>query len=359
MPTITIDDVAALLDPLLVTSFIPARQKFQDLVANYLWVQMCQCDSGGNPPVPTAPSALANFDSTPPVSGAVVQPSCVEIERLFYVGDLTLNHPTTGSGDSYGITRLLGLTAGPDRTISPYPLPFHTALVPAGATHYQWIITTEANGPTPSAHADLAFSIFNSGNTLLGGSIPNVPITGATVTGAITALPTGSNYFFVEWQGNPDPLPTLDLTLRFYCNSQTTGTVVQPCCPPDPIATATLQQILGYVTLLQRQIAPFAYISGASHSISGHGEIAVQGLIGCRVTLDALDGDVGVDVGDPNNLWQAGWINWGNADGFSDRRFLTSSPFVSFPSQAGQYTRIGYSLPRSLSAALVELRREA
>jgi hypothetical protein len=358
LPTITADDVFALLNPINVVGFISARQKFEDLIRNYLWPQLCDCASGPQPSVPSAPTAVTNFDATPPVTGAVTTVGCADIERAVDLSQLTVNHPTPGhTGDIIDLGHLLGLVAGPQQTSATYTLPLLTFYLPGGVTQYQIIVTSLANAPGV-ANSDLSLTFFNSGGTILGGNSYNVPNNGVTQTSAITNLPTGASYFRWEWSGTPHAPPNIDFTIRFFCNNQTTGTVTQPCCPPDPTMQAAINQILGYVTLIQRQAAPFAYIAGASHSISGSGELSVQGLLGAKVVLGALPGSVGVESGDPAELWEVGWINWGNPDGFSARSWINCSPFISLPAVAGQYTRIGYSLKPGVTATLTELIRE-
>jgi hypothetical protein len=114
------------------------------------------------------------------------------------------------------------------------------------------------------------------------------------------------------------------------------------------------------VTLIQRQSVPFAYIASASHAgLAGSGELTVQGLIGLRITLTTIPSLVGSDAGDPLTYFQAGWLRWGDADGFSERRFIDASPLTWYPQPAGQYTRIAYSLNVGVVATIEELEREA
>jgi hypothetical protein len=122
---------------------------------------------------------------------------------------------------------------------------------------------------------------------------------------------------------------------------------------------ALLQNIADLVKLIQRQQVPFAYVQGTDHpGLTGKGEISVQGLWGVKITPSNVPPGTGVDIGDPDTLWLDSWINWGNADGWSAREFLRSSPYISTPNFAGQYTKIGYSLEPQLTVDLRELVRE-
>jgi len=120
-----------------------------------------------------------------------------------------------------------------------------------------------------------------------------------------------------------------------------------------------LSEILELVTLIQRQAVPFAYIFSTAHSgLSGEGHVDVQGLLGVRVVLDAIGTGVGAESGDPDEIFEAGWITWGNDDGSTKREWITHSPFISMPAVAGQYTRVGYTLGQGVSATITEIVRE-
>jgi len=113
------------------------------------------------------------------------------------------------------------------------------------------------------------------------------------------------------------------------------------------------------VTLIQRQAAPFSYINGASHSgLSGQGHIDVQGLIGVSVNLTTTPGRIGSVDGDPDTLFDVGWINLGTGDGSGRRLFVSSDPWVYFPNSAALITRVGYTFQPDVVATITELIRE-
>jgi hypothetical protein len=152
---------------------------------------------------------------------------------------------------------------------------------------------------------------------------------------------------------------TVSASADIYCNGALPGLTPQACCPPDVATQSTLDLILKTVTLLQRQIAPFGYIAGASHAgLSGNGVLTVAGIIGIKVDLTTLPGRLGDTLGDPVTLWDAGWINLGTADGFGPRQFIASDPFLVFP-VSGAVTQVGYSIPADVACTITELVREA
>jgi hypothetical protein len=130
------------------------------------------------------------------------------------------------------------------------------------------------------------------------------------------------------------------------------------CCPVDSAVYSILNAIMSQVTLIQRQLAPFSYVTGAAHTgLSGTGQFAVQGLLGLSVNITTTPARLGLTIGDPNTLWDAGWINVGTADGWGPRSFITSDPFILKP-VSGDVTLVGYSIPSDVVVTITELVRE-
>ena len=123
---------------------------------------------------------------------------------------------------------------------------------------------------------------------------------------------------------------------------------------------AQVKSILDYVTLLQRQIAPFAFIDGPIHGpVSDTGSITVtEPMCGIRVTLDPLPASLGLVPGTPDFHFDVGYVSLGDADGWFAERRLTSTVTTWQPRWAGAVTRIGYTLHSGVTGAITELRRE-
>jgi hypothetical protein len=358
LPVFTAQDVLDLLNVFNPTVNIPAATKFQDLVGAYLWYQVCQCDAVATPAPPAAPAAPANMPViNPPLNPPVsTNGACYEARRIFRTNEQPF---LPGSTAAFNLTPLFMSAPGGLWTAFVGQPQQRAYLIPSGATQYGYTSTSLANGPAAATNAD-SFAWLNSAGNSVRNDFFHIPAQGATETLGPFALPAGATQVFIEKDdlggaGNVE----LDMTLRFYCGS--TAPVAQtPCCPPDPIASGLLDQILQMVTLIQRQLAPFAYIASTAHAgLVGDGHIDVQGLIGCIVELTAIPSSVGQESGDPEAVFGAGWINWGGPDGSSAREFIGASPQTSFPAAAGQYTRIGYTLRPNVTATITELRREA
>lgn len=99
------------------------------------------------------------------------------------------------------------------------------------------------------------------------------------------------------------------------------------------------------------------YVTGANYpSLTDQGTIALSpGTVGVQVNVTVQPDTVGEYLGDPNHLFNVGWINWG--DGFSsrDREWISASSFQSFPRSPQYAPAIGYSLSPGVEIAITEL----
>jgi hypothetical protein len=62
-------------------------------------------------------------------------------------------------------------------------------------------------------------------------------------------------------------------------------------------------------------------------------------------------------VGDPNRIYDVGWVNVGTPDGWQEPQYITSNPFVIQP-VSGDVTVVGYSIPHDVTVTITELIRE-
>jgi hypothetical protein len=173
-------------------------------------------------------------------------------------------------------------------------------------------------------------------------------------------LPSAAGLYTIEYDvtaisgsGSTSEVSTADV----YCNGANPGAVTN--CGLDPRIVPLLERIGQLVELIQRQAVPFAYVEGDVHSgLTGNGELDVQGLIGVLLELTTVPQYVGLEDGTPDVVFDAGWLNWGNADGYSAREQIRSVDFLSLPAVAGQYTKLAYSLTPGVVATITELVRE-
>lgn len=330
IPTFDLADAGAIASlPVGSPQMAITAGKVADLIKHLAWYELCECTSGTLTalPAPADPPTGTGSPAPLPSSGPC---------KTEHMGPNVQPTPN-------------GLITGP------------SGQFPVGCTWFRCINTQVNNGGAgTNYHSDMYLNN-QYGQRINNNALLFRAIRGTTTIDSYTRDPNMEYYFldqsfFNSVSGNVD---TLESTWEFYCGSAAPTGVNTGCCPPDDVTLGLLQSILNMVTLIQRQEVPFAYIPGAAHSgLSGTGEIDVQGLIGAKITA-SVPGRAGVDLGNPDVVYDIGWINWGNADGFIPREKLVTSPQLSFPNAAGSFTKIGYSIPSDVTITILELVREA
>lgn len=328
IPTFTSDETSAVLGLQFGADFDSGIAKVRDLAYHLIWRELCQCDAG-TPTAYTAPTVPAGTPiiQTPPAS----------------------NTPC-GTYTGFGPTnRQQFATSGSlhAQVSDPLPTPGITSAV----------VTFHTSVNTNGGHAvTLTLSWRKVGGVGTGVSTTfTLPITGTTrVT---LAVPADASYLFMDYNtpGGTARIEWVDWVIDYFCGP-TLGTSGD-CCT-DPTVTATLDNILSMLTLIQRQAVPFAYIDGTAHAgLTGAGEVTLQGVIGARIDCTVPD-RVGRSAGDPETVFDMGWIAWGDTTGFRDREFIRRATQLSLPSKGGTFTRLGYTLAPGVVATITELLRE-
>lgn len=335
VPSFTAQDVVDLLNPYNPVTYGAAQDKFQDLVGAYAWYQVCKCDSVATPSPPSPPSAPTNMPSINPIGVGPSYPTgqpCASFQIPIFVDSAGAH-----SGAQPRVAVPSGatnatLTAAPDRSI-----------VGAGVGGWQLIL-----------------QCFNSAGTYIGNAnhVEESNL-GSSLTHS-TALVTGTAFTsLISSNFSMTARVNIDAHYDIFCGDPSGGGSVPTPCPSDPFVLGLLEQILALVTIVQRQAAPFAYVTGTAHSgLTGRGSISVQGLLGAKIEVTSMGSITGEAIGDPDVLWDAGWVNWGSADGVSPRQFITAAETLTLPSLAGQYTQLHYSLEQGVTITITELERE-
>lgn len=113
------------------------------------------------------------------------------------------------------------------------------------------------------------------------------------------------------------------------------------------------------ITLIQRQSVPFASILGTLHDgLHGDGQFAVQGILGLSVSYIGGGSTIGSEPGNPNTVFDVGWLNVGDGLGFRSRERIRTNPWVWYPPDAGEITTVGYTLNPLVTASIQEILRE-
>lgn len=335
VPVISAADYLALLTYNNIIAHTAAVAKFQQLVAAFVWYDFCQCDSVSTPAPPAPPAAPVGLPvlNPPSVTPRPNAAPCLE--------------------EDYGTLHIAGVAT--QQTYLPYfgalrvtaiELDVTTVHVPGTGNSIDIFLEQtgyQADGSNPGVRRNRVSVSGDEHQTFLFTPAPSADAGIITFVGTVSAATDTA----------------IHLIVRYWCSGQQPGTPTETC-PPDPLVRGMLDQILQLVTLIQRQAVPFAYVPRTIHSgLSGSGQLAVQGLIGAEITITAnAPGTIGVQTGDPEYLWDAGWINWGSADGFTPRQFLSATTTLSLPPSAGAYTLLGYSLAPGVVVTIRELARE-
>lgn len=338
---LTLDEAIAIASRSYLGIGAAALTKLMQFVQRAIWYEICQCSDLASPtPIgtPTQPTDWPEFNPPGISSPTNAEPCLTRV--LNWIAD---PYWSPAYWDSV-------YTTPPQ--VSEFPMPnssaeytdAHVDIIPGGTQH--------------TATVSLRFDYYGSGASPIGQEILTF-----TDGQRRKLTPTAGALRYQTLIVFDPALQITDsatVTIRHYCSVTGPGSVVGGCCPPDPIIGIVAAQILELVTLIQRQVAPFATIDGTTHAaLTGEGEIAIQGLVGVRVAvIDTMPGTVTVTAGHPETLMGAGWIRWGDLSGWRERVFLSADSLLSTPYAASAMTKIGYSLPPGAEIDITELERE-
>jgi len=340
MPTITLDDVLAVLNPASIGNF-DAIQKFRDVIFNILWYDLCQCDAGTQPTAPAVPAAPPGSpDPSGVLSNTGPSLACAAQEN------------TVHSWTNISIALVMDSDDGDHRN--------SVFFAPPGATsvRVRSMVTTAGAGPHVTGYTVTLTSYYPPGSPVSQSSVTHTPVGVEYVDDFTlsTPNPQGWTLKFNATNTAANSTDTAYARVEVYCGTTPGGTQIA-CCPTDQYTTGLLISILQAITLIQRQHVPFAYVPGASHSVSGSGEVAVSGILGLLIELDSIPSRAGVLEGTPETVYSVGWVNVGTADGWTKKHVIEHSPMLILDVPPST-TRVGYSLPGDVSGDITELVRE-
>jgi hypothetical protein len=143
-------------------------------------------------------------------------------------------------------------------------------------------------------------------------------------------------------------------------------------CDPSLICDTLIkiQQQLGFVqrtalsalevaTLVQRYRQPMAVIRGAVHSgLTQSGAFNISQLIGLEVTVSNRDPNMPTLPGQPNYLWDVGWMSVSELGGMIQEKRLTRQHQIWIPDQCAMADTFGYYLIDGQTIDVTELEAE-
>lgn len=341
IPTISALEVAELLALSGVLASDATKKKFDDMVRNAVWYLLCQCDAGAQPVAPALPNAPVGLPDTSRLyngSGTNL-PCLVTFNNADHSTNLAL-YKMLDNPDQNGDSTLIHWPTGAK------DIRTHASLTLHGANHAStWRTVIRWYGA--SGQVDTQSGAFHA-------------VDGSVYTDDFATAAVGVIYASVELSTNAVGTAT-DLAFvqaEVFCGGPP-GSPQVPCCPADQFQTAMMQKILDYVTLLQRQLAPFAHVLGATHAaLSGQGTLGVNGLLGVKLELTTIPASYGVEVGSPDFHFDVGWLSVMTPDGLIDERRISAQTTQWMPRLMSDATVVGYSLSPGVVGTLTELVRE-
>ena len=330
IPTITINDWASIFAGPLDPNFDTALQKFKDFFIHYVWLNWCKCDSGFNP-IPPAPTT-------------------------------GIPAPTQDSGLPSGPTPAACFHFAENNQSGSAPttfFPMNGNLFPASAQSAKlaWFWLPSGVGNTSNALLKL---IVNDGN---GNVLAERDVTMFSGnSGALEIpIPIGSNTALIQISNltNSPNIEKFSYAWDVFCSSGNPGVPTQPCCPPDVNLEQKLNQILNLLNFLLTQIPspPNSYADATSHAgLSGNGSFALaDDAIAVRVDLTTIPARAGEIIGDPNRLFDVGFVTTITAEAPQlTERIVYASQLILLP----QLTEaIGFSIPADVVATITEVVR--
>ena len=334
-----------------------AYARFTQLVERYAWFTFCECSTAPTPSPPAFPSAPTGLPAINPPG-------------LVGAGGAPCGNFGGSASTSVIATEILTGTQV-DQTGLPTDDQVVT-LIPVGATTVDVTANIANDGVYDAAHLTATtcqIDFYTSAHAAISAHHVTTTISGTLLQkgwiGHDTGIPIPATaaYFnlLFRWAGGTTTA-TVTMTATFNCP----GSGIVPitgaptcCSAADPYTSGQLTQILQLVTLIQRYLAPFAYVPGASHSgLTGSGILTIPTSVGVLITLTTTPTSVGIEAGSPDELWSAGWVSWGTSAGFSAREFISHSPQLSIPRTSSSWTRLGYTLTPGVVATIQELYAE-
>lgn len=311
---------------------VVAAELIQQVILSQAWYGLCECSSGTQPAAPAGqaePTGLVKINpptvATPP---AVLPCKTLQIPNLVVTSGQDFFR---GSIDYTGLD-VTGFRITPLTSVASAPGPNVT---------FRLLSQYQAGSTVTTLHSDdftwnHAFTQSFNYPSWPGANNLEVEIIAATAGGSTNT----------------------SVLLEAFCGAAP-GSKQQPCCPPDPVMTGMIAQILNYVTLIQRQAVPFGYVGSTAHAgLSGAGALSISGLLGVKVAVTTLPTSYGVAGTSPPEHFDLGFVTFGTPDGFPSAFRLTRNPQVMMPARASVYTDLDYDLAPGVVVTITELRRE-
>ncbi len=333
IPTFTQAEVNALLQMSFGPDYFSGLVKLRDTLTNLAWYQFCQCTTGGSTPALPLPPVQPSPPATMPGAPQNTSVQCYTFGPNVETWKVSFSDKVNANLFNWG---LVTNPVGGSLTIQTAPV------APGAGSTTHWSI---------------------DGYWEVSGQFRNLQTFTLQATDSKTiTLPYDPTFTRILFTGTMDtrmdPGETVTWSGFMTCAS---GAPVGPanCCPPDPAMLARLDSVLQTVTLLQRQLVPFSYVSGAVHAgLSGAGVIPIQGLLGMKIQCTALPIGYGKLGTSPQQHFDLGYVTFGTADGYPTSYRVHHDPQLELPARCSAYTTLAYDLAPGVVITATEIKRE-
>lgn len=356
MPVWTKADSDAILQLQFGNAFNVAFQKARDILYNFVWRDQCKCDNATVPAAAVPPAPPVNLTHVNIAGSVACAETDITIASVTALSgtDFTLSTPAPGMLPDDGTY----VTYAGGGTIYPRGIP---AGITAGlVTQYPY---TQAGG-CPGIFVNFAaISFFNAAGAFLNHNYLSVPdASSPTSEWQTVPIPAGARYWYAWAQWGPNTCTGSGFPLRiqtsWFCGGASGKGPAGPCCS-DPATIALLVKLNAAVNLMQRQLAPFAYIAGAAHAgLTLQGSFAVSSLLGLRIQLTTIPANLRQQADTPPYVFSAGWVSISCPDGNIDETRAHAANQVWQSRLMGEATLVGYSFSPGVVATITELQRE-
>lgn len=344
IPTLTAQDYINGVAPPDTATFVATVQKFTAWWLGQYWSEICQCNDGQPPGVPTltTPPPVGDNTGLPPAGGG--QPCWSYTDN----GQLSASQPFADI-----TTRILPTTQTVTVTSSISGAPSVAQLIPAGTTAFTESYTVAA---APGAGTAPLFNLEcfdNAGGSL--GVRGGFGCIGCSFSHTVT-LPPGTASWSVYCR-NVNTVPvSYSYSISFFCNGVGPTQLTQPCCPPDPTLDLKLTQILNLLLQIQPS-AGGGYTRGTVHAgLSGSGSLSVSGLAGLEIVVTTNVSPRPPLEGNPMYIWDQGWLSASDGGGMLQEQRLTRQHQIWVPREAPTANTWGFFLFPGVVATITELR---
>lgn len=350
MPAFTAQDVGDILNGNPILNPV-GWGKLGDLVLNGVWYAFCQCSTTSTPAAPAAP--------TYPATAPVVNPPLPVGKLPGFCWDVASSHSRTTVATQLNLTSQMVPSAQTATVTAPFVGgPTTAAVLPTGLSQFSASIRG-SGGATNGANIIMHF--WNASGVELSGQIlasEGFPVTSYPLTPL--SIPAGANSWMLimSW-GNGPSLENYAIEIAFICPETIPNTPVTPCCPPDPVLQAKLDQIMSLLDALYRGLPASSHSlsEGTVHAgLTGSGNFAIASTtVAFKVSVTTVPGRAGLIVADPTEYLDLGFITTSAAEGAYKSSRIEHSPQLFF---VGPFVdTIHYTLTPGVVVTVTELSR--